>query len=325
VAERPWGFWTESKLDMLSAYLRAFTVASKRAGTTVYLDLFAGQATNINKHTGLPIEGSVVRALHTSPPFTVLRGFELKPERAASLQTAYRALAPDRDVLIYPGDVHQSLRAALAQLSHCNWAPTFAFVDPDGVEARWELLEALARFKGRSKTKVEIFLLLAAPQIGRVVHNNLDPQHLQRAEQHVTDLFGTEQWRPILRDRQSGMLDPERTRDELTNLMRWQLETTLGYRYTHSLRLTNLKGVPIYDMIFATDHEVGDKIMSSVYKSAAEKFPRMRSEIRARQRDAEEAASGTEGLWPLAEYLPDAPLKPGETYKRVPPTPPYGA
>lgn len=39
---RGWGYWTEAKLDILSAYLPAFAAASTRAGTVVYLDLFAG-------------------------------------------------------------------------------------------------------------------------------------------------------------------------------------------------------------------------------------------------------------------------------------------
>lgn len=308
---------------MLSAYLRAFTTASKRAGETVYLDLFAGQEKNLNKHTGLPIDGSLKRALTTEPPFSVLRGFELRAERAASLQTAYRASALGRDVLVYPGDVHQSLRPALAQLTQYRWAPTFAFVDPDGVEAGWELLETLALHKGPGRTKIELFLLLAGPQIGRVVHGGLRDASLERAEQLVTDRFGTNKWYPILADRQAGALDAERARDELTNLMRWRLENVLGSRFTHSLRLTNLNGVPLYDMIFATDHEVGDKIMFSVYRTAAAKFPRMRNEIRARRRDQEEEASGAVGLWSNEQLLQDAPLKGGETYRRVPPTPPY--
>jgi len=41
---------------------------------------------SINRHTGLPIDGSLRRALSTDPPFTVLRGFELRPNRAASLK-----------------------------------------------------------------------------------------------------------------------------------------------------------------------------------------------------------------------------------------------
>jgi hypothetical protein len=139
------------------------------------------------------------------------------------------------------------------------------------------------------ETKVELFLLLVSPQIGRVVNNSLDERNLRRAEQQVTDVFGSEEWRPILEDRQVGALDAEQTRDELTNLMRWRLETALNYKFTHTLRLTNLYGTPLYDMIFATDHPVGDKIMSDVYRSAAAKFPQMRREMRARQQDSNDA------------------------------------
>ena len=96
MAERPWGFWTESKLDMLSAYLPAFTTASKSAPSTVYLDLFGGQATNISMDTGRPIDGSLLRAVQTTPPFTVVRGFELRQKRARSLHEAFRAEFPNR-------------------------------------------------------------------------------------------------------------------------------------------------------------------------------------------------------------------------------------
>ncbi len=324
VAERPWGFWTESKLDMLSAYLRAFTTASKRAGKTVYLDLFAGQATNLNRHTGLPIDGSLRRALDTIPQFSVLRGFELRQDRASSLQTAYQLSAPGRDVLVVSGDVHLSLPRALEDLAEYRWAPTFAFVDPDGVEARWELLQALATHKYPGRMKVELFLLLASPQIVRVVNGNLDDRNLQRAQQQVTDVFGCDWWKPILEHRQAGILDAGRTRDELTNLMRWRLESVLGYKFTHTLRLTNTNGTPIYDMVFATDHPVGDKIMSDVYRTAATKFPQMRREVRARKRDEYEAAEGSEGFWSVENLVHDAPLKRSETYHRAPPSPPYG-
>jgi hypothetical protein len=84
-------------------------------------------------------------------------------------------------------------------------------------------------------------LLLASPQIVRVVNDSLDPDDLKHAEQQVTNLFGSTEWRPILDGRQSGALDAERTRNELTNLMRWRLEKTLGYGFTHTA-LTKSQG-----------------------------------------------------------------------------------
>ncbi len=236
MAERPWGFWTESKLDMLSAYLPAFTTASKKAPSTVYLDLFAGQATNVSRDTGIPIEGSLLRAVQTTPPFTILHGFELRHKRARS-----------------------------------------------------------------------------------GVNDSLDPGDLERAEQQVTDLFGSTEWRAILDGRQSGALDAERTRDELTNLMRWRLEKTLGYGFTHTLRLTNVYGVPLYDMIFATDHQVGHTIMKSVYSKAAERFPKMREDARARRRDRKEREAGSDALFRNEELVRDAPLRASESYQHTPP------
>ena len=88
---RSWGWWTEQKLDILGDYLAAFTRASTTAGTTVYLDLFAGQAQNISRsRTEHLIRGSARRALETKPPFTVLRFFELA-SRAAGLNAALEA------------------------------------------------------------------------------------------------------------------------------------------------------------------------------------------------------------------------------------------
>ena len=186
-----------------------------------------------------------------------------------------------------------------------------------------ELLQALAAHKAPGQTKVELLVLLASPQIVRVVNDSLDSADLERAELQVTQLFGCEQWRPILADRRSGELDALGTRDELTNLMRWRIERTLGYRYTHALRLTNTGGTPLYDMVFATDHAAGDRIMRWVYNKAAANFPRMRQEARARRRDRQERDRGG-ALFSNEELMSDAPLAAGETYQHTPPSPPYG-
>jgi hypothetical protein len=45
--------------------------------------------------------------------------------------------------------------------------------------------------------------------------------------------------------------------------------------------LPKTHNAPLYDMIFATDHEVGDKIMALVYRAAAARFPQMRRDPRS--------------------------------------------
>ncbi|MCM3885844.1 three-Cys-motif partner protein TcmP [Frankia sp. R82] len=308
---------------MLSDYLPAFMKACATARNTVYLDLFAGQAENVGRDSDQRIEGSLLRALATDPPFTVVRGFELRAGRAASLQAALRARHPDRDVVIHTGDVHDTLRPALQGLDAYRRSPTFAFIDPDGVEARWELLETLAAHKRQSPTKVELFLLLPSAQIGRVVNDQLDPVQRARAERLITDLFGSSAWRPILAGRRAGDLDPETARDEFTNLMRWRLETALGYRFTHTLRMTNRGNSPMYDMIFATDHRAGDDIMKAVYSATAQRFPLMRQEARARQQDRTDDATGQSSLFTSVEIARNTPPHGIRLYQYTPPVSPY--
>lgn len=88
--------------------------------------------------------------------------------------------------------------------------------------------------------------------------------------------------------------------------------------------MTNVNGVPLYDMIFATDNMTGDKIMRAVYKKAAERFPKMRQEARARRRDRKEQESGFNTLFTHEELVSDAPLRTNETYQHAPPVTPYG-
>lgn len=57
----------------------------------------------------------------------------------------------------FGGDCNKELSSVLEQLrrQRLGRAPTFAFVDPDGLEVRWETLKALAEHKGTYKYKVD--------------------------------------------------------------------------------------------------------------------------------------------------------------------------
>jgi hypothetical protein len=82
-------------------------------------------------------------------------------------------------------------------------------------------------------------------------------------------------------------LTPEESRNEFVNLMRRRLEVDLGYARTHSLHLKSERGVPLYHMLFATDNEAGDRIMSSVYAAAARMIPEMAREAREQRPGAQ--------------------------------------
>ncbi len=280
---REWGEWTRLKLEILAKYLNELTTASQRPQARVFLDAFAGQGRGRSRTTGDVFEGSARIALNTTDPeFTHLRYFELSPTRAQRLRTELAAEYPGRNIKVYEGDCNQRIPEALAELADVNWAPTFAFLDPDGIQLRWSTLKALAAHKQRSPNKVELWLLFST--MGLVRRLALDESKMRpEDERAATDAFGDESWRPIYDLRRRDIVAGQRARAEYINLYRWKLEQELGYVHTFALEIRNDRGVPIYAMVFATSNEAGKRIMLHLYHQAAREAPRRRELVRAQR------------------------------------------
>lgn len=307
---RQWGFWTKGKLDILRDYLDAFTTASKGSREILYFDLFAGEPENVDRVSGRPIEGSARIALSIDDrPFSRLRFFEMS--RAPELEGGLRADFPNRDLRVYSGDCNETVAQALADLEHLSWAPSFAFVDPDGPDYKWATLEALATFKAGQKTKVELWMLFPEPMFVRFLRTDGGEVEQHLAER-ISDMYGTDEWRAIYEARLAGDVPPAEARAEYVNLMRWRLETLLAYRWTHALEVYNEQGRPIYHLIFATDHSAGNRIMSHLYGRALAQFPTMRQH-------AIDQRKGTLRLFDASEFA-EIP----EAYRYEPPRRPYG-
>jgi three-Cys-motif partner protein len=320
---RYWGFWTRGKLELLRRYLDAFTTASKGQAEILYFDLFGGQPKNRERLTEEDLDGSARIALATEDArFTRLRFFELEPY-ASRLRTALQAEHLGREFLVIAGDCNQTISGTLASLSSFNWAPTFAFVDPNGPDIEWSTIQGLARFKRPSLAKTETWLLFAAGMFIR----NLPVDGSVRKEDalKLTRMYGTDQWTAIYRARVAGALSPADAREEYVNLMRWRLEEVLGYRRTHPLEIFNERGHSIYHMIFATDHPVGDRIMTSLYNRAANEFPAMRAAARRRRARLAEEAVGIQSLFGDDVAGVTAPVARSELlYEYIAPWAPYG-
>ena len=273
---RAWGVWTRSKLDLLEKYLDRFTTASKGVPERVYLDLFGGEPENFERDTLNPVNGSARIALDTAdPPFTRLRFFEL-PHKAVKLRRELAQRYPGRNVIVYAGDCNLTIHQALEELRRLGvaWAPTFAFIDPNGPHCHWSTIEALANHKDpRLKTKVELWMLFAVPLFQRM----LPKSGAVRAADNeaITAMYGTPAWHSILQAKLNGEISASAARKEYVNLMRWRLEKELGYTWTQPLLVRNTGNNPLYYMLFATDSPPGQRIMRYLYEDAAVTFPQM--------------------------------------------------
>ncbi len=312
MAGRAWGIWTKGKLDVLRQYLDAFTTTTKNKATeTIYLDTFAGEAENKDRLTDEPLDGSARIALSVSdPPFTRLRFFETD-RNAATLEAVLRRDFPLRDLEVRGGDSNELVPIELGRLKHLNWAPTFAFIDPNGMEAEWRTLVALAEFKKGRKWKAELFYLFSPPMFQRLLR--VDGSEVRPQDRDVISaVFGTADWEHIYQARLNDEIEPAQARDEYLNLMRWRMESVLGYEWTHPLEVRNEVGRVIYYMIFATDHPVGHEIMSKVYAAAAAEFPAMREAARRLRRAIQDEPAS---LFDAEQLLAlDAPIQPGEQF-----------
>ena len=301
---REWSYWTRNKLGILAGYLPAFNLASTRSRERLYIDLMAGTPVNVDRQTGEEFDGSARLALAASPAFTRVALCE-KPAVAAVLETDLRERFPGRNFRVYPGDCNETIGQVLADLSQWRWAPTFAFADQQGAEVRWDTLAKVAAFRS-GKRKTELWIVMTPAMITKGVAGT----NGQAFGRRVDGLYGSTDWRRIQSARDKQVISAEDYRDEMANLLRWRLEHVLGYGYTARVPMHMLNNVAIYDMVFATDHPVGEKIMTHLYRQAAEREPEMIREARALAARKRDEKVGRQALFDIEpSNLPSDGLK----------------
>jgi three-Cys-motif partner protein len=319
---RSWGFWSERKLWILDQYLPKFTTAASKQSERIYIDALAGEGIGLSRTSQLEFDASAKLALGTDPPFTRLIFCERSRQRAQRLHESLLRAHPDRadDFEILEGDCNVEIPKALQRLRQAglHWAPTFGFVDPDGMQVDFPTLQALADHKRgyrrpsnpRPEYKVELWLLFPTTSIGRTA--SVDQQRgVLVDEMRATRVFGTTAWQTIRDLRATGHLTAEEAREEYVNLMRWQLEQTLRYKWTHPLEIRDLRNRPLYHMILATDNEAGTRIMSAIYSKAAAENPALYDQAR-------QETSGAFRLFQVQQVGRAASVR----YSHQPPLPP---
>ncbi len=293
---REWRYWTRNKLEILGGYLPAFNLASHlKSAERLYIDLMAGDPVNRDRDTGEEFDGSARLALAAIPPFTRLALCE-KPGPAKVLEDDVRQRDPAGRARVYPGDCNQTIDHVLADLARWRWAPTFVFADQQGAEIHWRTLVKVAGFR-TGQRKAELWILMSPAMIAKGVAGTNGASFANR----VDALYGNDDWRRIQGARDADQISAADYRDEMVNLLRWQLETELGYAMTARIPMNMPNNMPIYDMVFATDHPVGDKIMTDLYRRAAEREPGMIQEARARAQNKRDSEAG---MLPLFELEP---------------------
>lgn len=262
---------TDIKLEVIAAYLRQFTTALRQQfSSLIYIDVFSGSGAREVLHEALPANlveeareewieerrGSARIALENSPSFTRLVFIEKKKAFCRAL----RELAdeyPGRDVEILRGDANAKVLEAIDQL---NWtgARAVMFIDPFGMQLRWETLEAISRTQA-----IDVWYLVTLQGLYRqATRNRLEITPKKRSA--LNRMLGSESWEQAWYTPKSAgtlfqFLGDEPTMgntrvagvDDMEAYVRDRLKVLFPYVSPEPLRLNTKSGAPGFALFFA--------------------------------------------------------------------------
>ena len=193
------GPWTEQKLGILRKYLSAYTTAlSKQPFKTAYVDAFAGtgyrQGRGDTRQLGLEeilpirefLDGSARVALQCEPAFDRYVFIEKHRARCQELEKL-KSDFPDKaiKISIALADANDHIQ----MMCNKRWEKRRAvlFLDPYGMEVRWQTIEAIAKTKA-----IDLWVLFPLSGVNRMLTRSgkipLEWKH------RLNELFGTTGW-----------------------------------------------------------------------------------------------------------------------------------
>ena len=158
------GSWTEEKLEIIRKYLHAYTTALKKQGfELIYIDAFAGTG-YCGKQSSSPsgrqldifpdladedaqayITGSARIALETTPAFQKYVYIDLDPDNCAKLHDLKNEFPSKASAIeIVNADANDYIRQ-LVQTTDWRGTRAVLFLDPFGMEVRWETVSWVAK------------------------------------------------------------------------------------------------------------------------------------------------------------------------------------
>jgi three-Cys-motif partner protein len=254
--------WALDKLGILEKYDGAFCTACKNTPGWYYVEGFAGPGVNLIRTT-VRVAGSPLIALDAAPEFRKCILVE-RGARSAEALTRRTEVYGARAVVLR-GDCNRDLIPLMAEHVNPN-APCLAVLDPEGLELHWSTVEAIAGFKNPGRSKVEQLILLPTNTgFIRLLTVDRDPEPWAVAR--LDRMFGSDEWRPIYRDRIEGRISPTVARDRYVILYQDRLRG-LGYQTVleRAIRSDGWSGAIRYFLIFATDNATGEAIMDSCFQ-----------------------------------------------------------
>jgi three-Cys-motif partner protein len=263
---RPIGTWSLEKLAIVHLYLHGFTAASEKAAGGVYVDGFAGPGMcRVRGASADPefVWGSPLLSLRTDPSFASCLLVEL--DRGAVNTLEARITEFGGKGTVYSGDANAVVPELLRSRVERH-APAFCLLDPEGTELLWATVRSIALTPGRRR-KPELLMLFPSASLLRLLPKQGVPNPTH--ESILDRLMPTTEWRDVYQARRANRITPSDAKERYVELYRQGLED-LGYSaFSHIIQAPSKPGgkrQERYRLVFATEHEAGERIMLDVFR-----------------------------------------------------------
>jgi three-Cys-motif partner protein len=260
------GPWGREKLSFLEEYCPPALRATQTKVQRYYIDLFAGPGINIDRETGREFDGSPLRILRMgatggdAPHFThaifinkYLGDHEALEERVGRAVDGGRSLIPRDHIRVLRDDANRVIGPLLEHIHRLAYVLVFA----DNENLKQLPCETVLALRHLGHKSIDLYMLFPLDMAMRRLlcyRNYRDPKW----EMALTRFFGTDAWKELAAQRvtsaQARKLDAALIDLYITQLKgRWQ--------YAGSAKDVRMKGKRfLYRMLFASNHEAGDRI-----------------------------------------------------------------
>lgn len=261
--------YAKDKLRILEAYIDRFetSMRKKHWRARYFVDLQAGPGKN-RFPDGNVMLGSPLIALTTEHPFTHYRFVELDSENCDALEMRVstsdlrdRVKIMRGDCNVWVDEIVQEIRALDKQWIEGQWSSlNLAFLDPEGMELRWETVEKLGRMN-------RMDLIITFPTGGIIRTARV---MLKRGEGTLLDdFFGTREWREVYAEVEHKHVTQRRR--VIIDYYKSRL-APLGYNVVVDPDIVaerifaNKRRTQVYSLIFASKDKLGDEFWQDVLR-----------------------------------------------------------
>lgn len=270
------GPWTEQKLDILRAYLDAYTTALKnRSFTLIYVDGFAGAGSY--RESGADYEefdefrqGSARIALGiVDKPFDRLVFIEKDTDASEALMQMAKE-HPKRQIDVVQGDANLKVPQFCHNMADFDRA--VVFLDPYATEVSWTTVGTIA-----GTQKIDCWILFPLMAVSRMMPTDREPD-AALAEELDRVFGGRERWQATYQDSPQMSLwgdEPRRERGSSRQIAlsyRRRLESVFYGVAPTSRTLKNSKGSPLFELFFAAGNPRGSRIAIDIAGHILEKL-----------------------------------------------------